>query len=1352
MIYKAIKINNTAVSNRINKYRILMLVLMTTSVFLMNTGVGVAEDVTGNGSYDIIIASENFLQNTLDLTLNEIYEETEGEDVLNLENQYEIRIKDINKGFSQYRIQLALEKNNVELDNKIIETGRKYSWYDDENHITFTAKVFIGTRTVVVFFENVNQIFNGDTLINNENFTIIYSGLSSGSLNTDDNNNIERFTTLNENVLQSSNFPPASGYSQEFLKENYSLTLLELDVDGNEAWISLSKNGGEVDSKVLRVGDSYNYNSLLSFKLDNVFAGTSSNYLEISNIYQYSEIDSSVIVQNESALLLIGLTGNFILTGGGLEWQLEENYTLHGIDIDIADHSREAMLLITKEGTHVDYAIINVGDSYTYYKNGNLIITADLENIFSGEGGVSLARLNHVYQYSEDTGEILLNDAIHLYSVGNTREVEWQLDQNYSLSAMDIDSKDTPRQVWLRLKKDRNTLEDKFLHSGDNAIFYNSGTKILDLNVGTIFDGKEADLVFISDVYQYSETNENDILLENEPHLFIFGSATGNDWQLYENYTLSFMDIDIKRNPSQVWLRMKKNGVPVYDNVVAQSEEYRFYNNSVLLFEGYIKSVFGGRYLDMLTLTNANQYSELDSTPLIEDTTYTFYPENVEHLMELNEKLSLDENYTMVPVDIQVYHETLWLRLYKGDEMVDEVILLEGQDYSYYSSSREIISTKLATIFSGMNVDLIKLKDLYQYSEVDGSLLMHIDDILLRLGHYSAPGAPTITSSEPTTFISDDVGVSRKFTIFMNQSVDVNWYLNGTEIQFNESVSNAEYTNTSASAGTWIISAVANNANGIAMQNWTWTVMAKSELPVHNINTGENFLTIQAAIDNSSPGDEIHVDSGTYYENVVVNKALILLGERNLTTTIDGNGSEMVVEVVANEVVIEGFRIQNGSNGINVTSSYNTLIGNTVLNNSNTGILLYYSSNNNTLNSNTVLNNFNTGIWLGGSSNNTLIGNKVLNNSNGILLYYSSNNTLSGNTASNNSLYGIVLYYSSNNNMLIGNTASNNSITGIWLHYLSNNNTLFNNTVSNNSITGIILYSSSNNNTLIGNTVSKSSSGIDLHYSSHNILCQNNLFGNTDQNANDYDGNNQWYWGTKGNYYSDYTGTDSNGDGIGDTPYNISGGAGAQDLYPLMQPWNEEASEFISIGSVKAPTNSTITIPVSVAKITNISGISFDLLYNSSVAIVSNVSTNESFIGSSVTQNIDNTIGITRIVLTNSNLISSSAETPMIDITFSVTGGPGSSTYLDLQNVEFSDSGFNPYTPAVVVDGQITVGIKGDFNGNGRVDIGDVAKVAFMVAGKVPEDLHADFNGNGRVDIGDAAKIAFYLAGKVSEL
>ena len=60
--------------------------------------------------------------------------------------------------------------------------------------------------------------------------------------------------------------------------------------------------------------------------------------------------------------------------------------------------------------------------------------------------------------------------------------------------------------------------------------------------------------------------------------------------------------------------------------------------------------------------------------------------------------------------------------------------------------------------------------------------------------------------------------------------------------------------------------------------------------------------------------------------------------------------------------------------------------------------------------------------------------------------------------------------------------------------------------------------------------------------------------------------------------------------------------------------------------------------------------------------------------------------------------------------------------------------------------------VKGDFNNNGEVDIGDVSYIACMVVGKVKPDLEADFNGNGRVDIGDVVMIAYYLVGMVNGL
>ena len=56
---------------------------------------------------------------------------------------------------------------------------------------------------------------------------------------------------------------------------------------------------------------------------------------------------------------------------------------------------------------------------------------------------------------------------------------------------------------------------------------------------------------------------------------------------------------------------------------------------------------------------------------------------------------------------------------------------------------------------------------------------------------------------------------------------------------------------------------------------------------------GAMYTSIQAAINDSSPGDEIHVDSGTYYENVVVNKQLILQG-------IDTGAGIPVVDAMGN--------------------------------------------------------------------------------------------------------------------------------------------------------------------------------------------------------------------------------------------------------------------------------------------------------------------------------------------------------------------------------------------------------------------------------------------------------------------
>ena len=55
-----------------------------------------------------------------------------------------------------------------------------------------------------------------------------------------------------------------------------------------------------------------------------------------------------------------------------------------------------------------------------------------------------------------------------------------------------------------------------------------------------------------------------------------------------------------------------------------------------------------------------------------------------------------------------------------------------------------------------------------------------------------------------------------------------------------------------------------------------YPLMYKFGLKVINLNTGRVYSEIQAAIDEpeTSDGDTILVQSGTYYENVVINKSI----------------------------------------------------------------------------------------------------------------------------------------------------------------------------------------------------------------------------------------------------------------------------------------------------------------------------------------------------------------------------------------------------------------------------------------------------------------------------------------------
>lgn len=308
------------------------------------------------------------------------------------------------------------------------------------------------------------------------------------------------------------------------------------------------------------------------------------------------------------------------------------------------------------------------------------------------------------------------------------------------------------------------------------------------------------------------------------------------------------------------------------------------------------------------------------------------------------------------------------------------------------------------------------------------------------------------------------------------------------------------------------------------------------------INVPSDHPTIQAAVDAASEGDTVFVWPGVYEENVEIIQAVVLKGHNKHNTIIDAAEVGSCVRVRANGTVVDGFTLVNSGYsefydwysdaGVRISDADSCHILNCVFRDNPIASIHIGAGSRNRIEHSQI-----HGMMSNGTQ--SLTGIRIAGeHPDSVVTYENWFNEITSNFIDSCSLRAI--YFPHDINV---------SYTQVRGNYIRDNHIGLEMATSRENE---ISYNVFIDNDLLAIMITHCMCGGSQNQFHHNAFIDN---GSPSCQCFD-DGYSVEYWydsGTlEGNYWSGYSGSDGDGDGVGDVPFMLCYNSSADDPYPLM--------------------------------------------------------------------------------------------------------------------------------------------------------------------------------------------------------